>query len=52
MPGLSKSKYTKFCLCDKALWLKTFKPDDTESLGGKLEKHYFCIGKQEKAESL
>ena len=27
MPGLSKSKYTKFCQCDKALWLKTYKPD-------------------------
>ena len=27
MPGLSKSKYTKFCQCDKALWLKTYKPE-------------------------
>ena len=27
MPGLSKSKYTKFCQCDKALWLRTFKPE-------------------------
>ena len=27
MPGLSKSTYTKFCQCDKMLWLKTFKPD-------------------------
>ena len=25
--GLSKSKYTKFCQCDKLLWLKTFKLD-------------------------
>ena len=28
MPGLSKSKYTKFCQCDKALWLRTYKPDE------------------------
>ena len=27
MPGLSKSKYTIFCQCDKALWLKTYKPE-------------------------
>ena len=27
MPGLSKSKYTKFCQCDKILWLTTYKPD-------------------------
>ena len=27
MPGLSKSKYTKFCQCDKALWLRTYKPE-------------------------
>ena len=27
MPGLSKSKYTKFCQCDKALWLKVNKPE-------------------------
>ena len=27
MPGLSKSKYTKFCQCDKALWLKTYRPE-------------------------
>ena len=27
MPGLSKSKYTKFCQCDKLLWLKTYKPE-------------------------
>lgn len=25
--GLSKSKYTLFCQCPKALWLKTFDPD-------------------------
>ena len=28
MPGLSKSKYTKFCQCDKALWLKIHKPEE------------------------
>ena len=27
MTGLSKSKYTKFCQCDKALWLKTYRPE-------------------------
>ena len=27
MPGLSKSKYTKYCQCDKALWLKMYKPE-------------------------
>ncbi len=26
--GLSKSKYTKFCQCPKALWLKRYKPDE------------------------
>ncbi|MCQ2369823.1 MAG: DUF2779 domain-containing protein [Paludibacteraceae bacterium] len=26
--GLSKSKYTKFCQCPKALWLKSYKPDE------------------------
>lgn len=26
--GLSKSKYTTFCQCSKALWLKTFKPEE------------------------
>ncbi len=25
--GLSKSKYTLFCQCPKALWLRTYKPD-------------------------
>lgn len=27
MSGLSKSKYTTFCQCQKALWLKTHKPE-------------------------
>lgn len=27
MRGLSKSKYTTFCQCPKALWLKTYKPE-------------------------
>ena len=27
MIGLSKSKYTTFCQCAKALWLKTYMPD-------------------------
>lgn len=27
MSGLSKSKYTTFCQCPKALWLKVFKPE-------------------------
>lgn len=27
MIGLSKSKYTTFCQCAKALWLKTYKPE-------------------------
>ena len=26
--GLSKSKYVTFCTCPKALWLKTYKPDE------------------------
>jgi hypothetical protein len=25
--GLSKSRYTQFRLCDKALWLSVFKPE-------------------------
>jgi len=28
MKHLSKSRYTLFCQCPKALWLKTFKPDE------------------------
>lgn len=28
MKQLSKSRYTLFCQCPKALWLKTFKPDE------------------------
>jgi hypothetical protein len=28
MKGLSKSRYTTFCQCPKALWLKTNKPDE------------------------
>lgn len=27
MSDLSKSKYTTFCQCQKALWLKTYKPE-------------------------
>lgn len=27
MKGLSKSRYTAFCLCPKNLWLKVFNPD-------------------------
>ena len=27
MKGLSKSRYTTFCQCSKALWLKVFKPE-------------------------
>jgi len=27
MKGLSKSRYTTFCQCPKALWLRIFKPD-------------------------
>jgi hypothetical protein len=26
--GLSKSRYTQFCQCPKALWLRTYKPDE------------------------
>ena len=28
MKGLSKSKYTLFCQCPKALWLRTYKPEE------------------------
>ena len=28
MKGLSKSRYTLFCQCPKALWLRTNKPDE------------------------
>jgi len=28
MKGLSKSKYTKFCQCDKNLWLSVYKPEE------------------------
>ena len=28
MKGLSKSKYTQFCQCPKALWLRTYKPEE------------------------
>lgn len=27
MPGLSKSRYTTFCQCSKALWLRVYHPD-------------------------
>ena len=26
--GLSKSRYTQFCQCPKALWLRTYKPNE------------------------
>ncbi len=28
MRGLSKSRYTRFCQCEKALWLKVYKPQE------------------------
>ncbi len=28
MRGLSKSRYTTFCQCEKALWLKVYKPEE------------------------
>ena len=28
MKGLSKSRYTLFCQCEKALWLKAYKPEE------------------------
>jgi len=28
MKGLSKSRYTTFCQCEKALWLKVYKPQE------------------------
>ncbi len=28
MRGLSKSRYTLFCQCEKALWLKVYKPEE------------------------
>ena len=30
MKKLSKSRHTLFCQCPKALWLRTYKPDETE----------------------
>jgi hypothetical protein len=30
MKKLSKSRYTLFNQCPKALWLKTYKPDEAE----------------------
>ena len=30
MKRLSKSRYTTFCQCPKALWLKTYKPEEAE----------------------
>ena len=27
MPGLSKSRYTTFCQCSKALWLRVYHPE-------------------------
>ena len=33
MRGLSKSRYTTFCQCEKALWLKTYKPQEEVLVG-------------------
>ena len=30
MKRLSKSRYTTFCQCPKALWLRTYKPEEAE----------------------
>ena len=41
MKGLSKSKYTLFCQCPKALWLNVYKPDVAvvdESLQARFER--------------
>lgn len=31
--GLSKSKYTTYCQCPKALWLKTYDPNKAAPIG-------------------
>ena len=28
MKGLSKSRYTLYCQCPKALWLRVYKPEE------------------------
>ena len=28
MKGLSKSKYALFCQCEKALWMRTYHPEE------------------------
>ena len=41
MIGLSKSRYTLFCQCPKALWLKVFKPEEAvvdEALQARFEQ--------------
>ena len=41
MKGLSKSRYTSFCQCPKALWLRIYKPEvaeEDESLQARFEK--------------
>lgn len=41
MPGLSKSRYTTYCQCEKALWLRQFKPEEQiidESTEARFEK--------------
>ena len=39
MKGLSKSKYTLFCQCPKALWLRTYKPE-VETIDPSVEARY------------
>ena len=44
MKTLSKSKYTLFCQCPKALWLKTYKPEE-EVIDSSVEAR-FAAGKE------
>ena len=39
MTGLSKSKYTLFCQCPKALWLRMYKPEE-ETINPSVEARY------------
>ena len=39
MKGLSKSKYTLFCQCPKAMWLRTYKPE-VETIDPSVEARY------------
>ena len=32
MKGLSKSKYTLFCQCPKALWMRTYHPEEATAM--------------------